>query len=232
MASERDDILSLLLQAKHDYEALLQQNDELTTRCHDMEVQCERQRDRNEGLHKGMLPMEIMSYNSDTMTQAMWLYIDQDISYKTYHCRRSTEHCGICCVLHVYRRAHACLQLWRPSTMALSRRQMPSSAASMQWQGWQRLDRSCWPPLRRCQRLNMRSRASRSGRCGPWIQPESIKHKVRGHAHDRSRACIILAADDVVIILMQPASFISSTDVRRSYMESSPMLCMLPWESW
>ena len=53
MASERDDILSLLVQAKHEYEGLLRQNDELTTKCHDMEVHCERLREKNEGLHKG-----------------------------------------------------------------------------------------------------------------------------------------------------------------------------------
>ena len=58
MAFERDDILSLLLQARREYEGLLQQNDELTTKCHDMEVHCERQRDRNEGLHRGTLPLK------------------------------------------------------------------------------------------------------------------------------------------------------------------------------
>ena len=60
MASERDDILSLLLQARREYEGLLQQSDELTTKCHDMEVHCERQRDRNEGLHRGTLPTKLI----------------------------------------------------------------------------------------------------------------------------------------------------------------------------
>ena len=54
MASEGDNALSLLLQAKHEYEGLLQQNAELTTKCHDLEVHCEKQRDTNEGLHRGM----------------------------------------------------------------------------------------------------------------------------------------------------------------------------------
>ena len=59
MAAEGDLLLSLLLQAKHEYEGLLQQNEDLTIKCHDMEVHCERQRDQNEGLHRGMRALQL-----------------------------------------------------------------------------------------------------------------------------------------------------------------------------
>lgn len=48
-----DDLITMLLQGKREFENLLQQNDMLKTKCHALEMQCERQREQNEGLHTG-----------------------------------------------------------------------------------------------------------------------------------------------------------------------------------
>ena len=53
MAVKDGDIVSMVLQAKREHEALLRQNECLRTRCHALEIQCERLKEDNDGLHTG-----------------------------------------------------------------------------------------------------------------------------------------------------------------------------------
>ena len=50
-------------------------------------------------------------------------------------------------------------------------------------------------------------------------QPDSVKHKAIGHAAKIWRACKLPPAHDMGIVLTQPASFISSNDVKGVYLD-------------
>ena len=53
MAVKDDDIVSMVLQAKREQEAILKQNESLRIRCHALETECEQLREESEGLHIG-----------------------------------------------------------------------------------------------------------------------------------------------------------------------------------
>ena len=53
MAVKDDDIVSMVLQAKREHEAILKQNESLRIRCHALETECEQLREESEGLHIG-----------------------------------------------------------------------------------------------------------------------------------------------------------------------------------
>ncbi len=53
MAGKDDDIVTLVLKGKREYESMLKQNDSLRSKCHTLEMQCERLKEENGGLHKG-----------------------------------------------------------------------------------------------------------------------------------------------------------------------------------
>lgn len=51
---EEDDIISLVLQGKREYESVLQLNDSLRSQCHALDMKCDRLKEENEGLHAGI----------------------------------------------------------------------------------------------------------------------------------------------------------------------------------
>ena len=50
-----DDIISLVLQGKQEYEKVLQLNDSLRSQCHALKVKCDTLKEENEGMHAGIL---------------------------------------------------------------------------------------------------------------------------------------------------------------------------------
>ena len=50
-----DDIISLVLQGKREYETVLQLNDSLRSQCHALQMKCDMLKEDNEGLHAGIL---------------------------------------------------------------------------------------------------------------------------------------------------------------------------------
>jgi len=54
MGVKDNDIISLVLQGKQEYEALLKQNVSLKTKCHALETQCERLTEQCKNWHTGM----------------------------------------------------------------------------------------------------------------------------------------------------------------------------------
>ena len=54
MGLKDNDIISLVLQGKQEYEALLKQNVSLKTKCHALETQCERLTEQCKNWHTGM----------------------------------------------------------------------------------------------------------------------------------------------------------------------------------
>ncbi len=53
---EEDDLISLLLQGKQEYENVLQLNVNLRSKCHTVAMTCDRLKEENEHLHAGTLP--------------------------------------------------------------------------------------------------------------------------------------------------------------------------------
>ena len=54
MGVKDTDIISLVLQEKQEYEALLKQNASLKTKCHALEMQCERLTEQCKNWHSGV----------------------------------------------------------------------------------------------------------------------------------------------------------------------------------
>jgi len=54
MGVKENDIISLVLQGKQEYEALLKQNVSLKTKCHALEMQCERLTEQCKNWYTGM----------------------------------------------------------------------------------------------------------------------------------------------------------------------------------
>lgn len=53
MAGKDDDIVSLVLQGKKEFEAMLKENESLRIKCYALEMQCERLEEERKGLHTG-----------------------------------------------------------------------------------------------------------------------------------------------------------------------------------
>ena len=51
---DEDDIISLVLQGKREYENVLQLNDSLRSQCDALKMKCDRLKEDNEGLHAGI----------------------------------------------------------------------------------------------------------------------------------------------------------------------------------
>ena len=52
---DEDDLISLVLQGKREYESVLQLNNSLRSQCHALKMECDRLKEDNESLHAGTL---------------------------------------------------------------------------------------------------------------------------------------------------------------------------------